>query len=434
MPTRRQLIQKISLNASAATVTFSNIPQNYTDLQLLVSARSDYSGDYGSWATLNPNGDTANVTGRVLYNSASAGLSATYASGNAGYVWINSSLQTANTFANSAVYIPNYCSSVNKTWSVYAVQESNGAAQSSIITASFLWNSTAAITSITLDPQSTSNFAANSTFYLYGITQVPIIRGGTVTIPGDGFKYHTFTSTSTLQVIERGDVECLVLAGGGAGGPRDGGDLTRGGGGGGAGGFLSTKQNLSPQTYSISVGGGGALNSNGTNSTAFGLTAIGGGRGGTGLSYAGANGGSGGGGAAGGSGSGYYNPGSGTAGQGNSGGGGPTGGGLGGGGGGGAGAVGGTQAATAYNGGPGGAGLLWKNNITYYAGGGGGGAGGSTTPGVGGIGGGGSGSLTNLVDGTSGTVNTGGGGGGGGTNGGLGGSGIVIIRYPYDGN
>jgi hypothetical protein len=40
--------------------------------------------------------------------------------------------------------------------------------------------------------------------------------GGTVTTPGDGYKYWTFNSSGTLTVISPGTVEYLVVAGGGA--------------------------------------------------------------------------------------------------------------------------------------------------------------------------------------------------------------------------
>ena len=63
--------------------------------------------------------------------------------------------------------------------------------------------------------------------------------GGTVTEPGDGYKYHAYTqtgSTYTFSVTSVGfqaSIELLVVAGGGGGGGSHG-----GGGGGGAGGVV----------------------------------------------------------------------------------------------------------------------------------------------------------------------------------------------------
>lgn len=214
-------------------------------------------------------------------------------------------------------------------------------------------------------------------------------------------------------------VEYLIVAGGGGGGSSF-------GGGGGAGGYLTSTVTANTGTaYSIVVGAGGAVVTNGSSSSGFSITATGGGAGGNGNSTTGA-------GAAGGSGGGSTgnstgtinalntNAGAGTAGQGNRGGyGSRTAGSDSGGGGGGAGAVGNnnTGSATAS----GGVGLNWLSLGTFYAGGGGAGSC------AGGTGGGGAGSPTT---GTAGTANTGGGGGAAqsGT-GGAGGSGIVIIRY-----
>lgn len=67
--------------------------------------------------------------------------------------------------------------------------------------------------------------------------------------------------------------EYLIVAGGGGSG-------ANGGGGGGAGGLLSGSTTLAPgSTYTFTVGAGGGYFSQGSNTVAFGLTAIGGGRG-----------------------------------------------------------------------------------------------------------------------------------------------------------
>jgi hypothetical protein len=112
-----------------------------------------------------------------------------------------------------------------------------------------------------------------------------VATGGTVTEPGNGYKYHTFTSLGNFVVSGRGDVECLVVAGGGgAGAPL--------GSGGGAGGLVHHSSfAVTIGTYSIEVGGGGAgatgpgtpgVNTTGTKggpSTFGGMTADGGGGG-----------------------------------------------------------------------------------------------------------------------------------------------------------
>ena len=136
--------------------------------------------------------------------------------------------------------------------------------------------------------------------------------GGDTDIIGN-YTIHVFKTSGTLTLAGSGFVDVLIVAGGGGGGWR-----VKGGGGGGAGGLIYLiNQTVSGGTYNITVGNGGAGNTNGGHSSIIGpsmtLTAVGGGRGGGGNS-SGASGGSGGGG---GSDTSPGAGGSGTSGQGN---------------------------------------------------------------------------------------------------------------------
>ena len=304
-----------------------------------------------------------------------------------------------------------------------------------------------------------TNATANANVWVsLGVGATPEIgpiftaTGGTIVTSG-GYKYHTFTTSSSFVVaLSTKSVEYLSIAGGGSGGHGAGGSYMAGGGG--AGGVISSSFTASTGSYTITIGAGGAAPGgggdaqgiNGSNSTiALGgstiATAIGGGGGGRGDGGSsgrnGNAGGSGGGGGAGDSGSG----GAGTSGQGNAGGNAQTSQPFGGGGGGGAGGVG----NNAYNSGNGstGAGGVGTNSYSawatatstgdsgYYAGGGGtSGYSNASTAGAGGSGGGGDGVANGSIAG-SGQANTGGAGAsaqGAGASG-SGGSGIVIIRY-----
>ncbi len=266
------------------------------------------------------------------------------------------------------------------------------------------------------------------------------------TLNGTNWTAHIFKTagTTNLNVSVAGNVEVLVVGGGGGGNGGD--NANGGGGGGGAGGLIYTNFTAVVSNYTIAVGAGGlggtdgqytSTQRKGSDSTAFGFTAIGGGGGarfsGQVSPWTGGNGGSGGGGYRSGSAEGTN-----TVGQGSNGGkAGNNGSNDGGGGGGGAGAAGSNGTTTV--GGKGGNGLAYDISgvMTNYAGGGGGGAdtGGASTGGLGGGGAGGANSAS--AKGTAGTDGTGGGGGGGGvwttSTGGLGGSGIVIVRYVTPG-
>jgi len=242
----------------------------------------------------------------------------------------------------------------------------------------------------------------------------------------------TFDSTGTFSVTgTSGSIAILVVAGGGGGGSSEG---ALSGGGGGGGFIYNGVYPVTAQSYSVTVGGGGAGGGpgsngvpgvNGANSIFDAITANGGGGGGGQNAACAGNGGSGGGG-----GELCTTAGAGTAGQGNNGGTGFSG--QGGGGGGGAGAVG-----HVGRDGDGGAGLssTITGSTVFYAGGGGGSSAFSGGTGAGGIGGGGSAPIGGGPPGNPGTPNTGGGGSGTNSNsGGNGGSGIVIISYNALGN
>lgn len=244
------------------------------------------------------------------------------------------------------------------------------------------------------------------------------------------------------------EIDLLVVAGGGGGGRawyNVGGSVNLSGGAGGAGEFLSvTGQEIElSSNYTVTVGAGGGVGSNGSNSrlltsagqsAAFDYSCNGGGYGARRATSAN-SGGSGGGGCDGQTAAGSSVKNEEAFGSlGNSGGTGyRSGSNAGGGGGGGAGATGsdgGTNGYSGNSGGDGGDGFassITGSSVTYAGGGGGGYYYGSS--GTGGSGGSGGGGAANV----SGTANTGGGGGGGvgsSGGGGAGGSGVVIIKYP----
>jgi len=436
MPNTLIPIQSYTLGSSAASVTFSNIPQNYTDLKIVISGRDSSSAgtsDAGYSFTILPNGLTSNIVQRSMFLG---GSGVSNFADTSMFNPIAMSADTANSFSNVEIYIQNYTSSNFKTFSIDGVTELN-AGVAAIRISSGLWSQTTAISSLQLNAFST--WTAGSTFTLYGISNGVKATGGTLTVAG-GYAYHTFTSTgSFLPSQQIKGAEILVVAGGGGGGSRQ-------GGGGGAGGLVySNSQTLNAgNAYTAMIGSGGAgatsgsgaTGSNGTNSQFASLTqSIGGGGGGGENLSAVTPGGSGGG-----AGQGVSQTGSaGTFGQGFAGG--DSGNNLGSAGGGGAGAVG-----TRTSGGIGLANYSVFGSVTntgqsvggvvYYAGGGGPGYG-SRPGGLGGGGTGGAGDPSGTA-GTAGTANTGGGGGGGGASagtgfaGGTGGSGIVIVRYRLD--
>ena len=428
------VIQTITLTSTASSITFSNIPQNYTDLKLVFSCRSN--GSTTATAGIAAfNGSTSNFTTRYIYGTGATTVSTT---GSNEIGSMPAANFTTSAFSNTEVVISNYTTSNNKSYFVNTATENNATEAYNYMFAG-LWSSSAAITSITYSP-STGSFISGSTFTLYGISGGAKATGGTITGSGN-YIYHTFTSSGSFIPTEKiSNAEVFILSGGGGGGYWN-------AGGGGAGGInVYTNQTLNAASnYLVIIGSGGAGSTTngvkgvtGVSSQFVSLTADAGGGGGSNASESGASGASGGGAAGvssgsstGGSATNGYSGGAGYAGSPYSGGGGGGSGGQG-------------VAGASTSGGAGGVGIssygysyLFPTNSGingYIAAGGGGAIYNTGTVGQGGQGGGGNGGNPSSTNGVAATANTGSGGGGAAYpgNGGAGGSGLVIIRYPVN--
>jgi hypothetical protein len=438
------LIQKTTVgSAGAASITFSSIPQTFTDLVVKLSLRGTQANVNQS-TTISFNGSSSNFTAKRLYGSGAAAASDT-----------NITLEgagataTASTFSNQEVYIPNYTSTTNaKSFSVDDVSENNGTTAYALLTAG-LWNpgTQAAITSITFTAIA-NTFVQYTSASLYGVAKQgvtpvagPKASGGDIVVNDGTYWYHLFANSGTFAPLGTLTADITSCGGGGGGGNN--------GAGGGGGGELDiwSSNSLSASAYAVTIGAGGVGSTTngarGTNggTSSFGslVTSLGGGNGGGALDPNGATGGSGGGGsgnaspagtAGGASGSNTFAGGAGSF----------TASAYGAGGGGGATAAG--SAGTGSAGGNGGAGYTLTSISSYLtsanlpiftgmtvinSGGGGAGAGTAGTAGTGGGNGQTSGNAASAV-----SFGSGGGGGGilGATRyGGNGYAGIVIIRY-----
>jgi hypothetical protein len=419
-------LQSVVLTSATSSVTFSGIDQSYSDLILTCNSqittgtptiRLQFNSDTGS-----------NYSATIVYGDGSSPGSvrvSNEASVNSGICLVE--------FGSTTIHINNYSNTTTyKTvlCNYRGITAAYGEAGAKV----GLWRNTAAISTITIFP-STSTFAAGSTFSLYGIKSgAPQALGGDLVTTDGNYWYHTFRSTQTFTPLKTLSVDYLVVAGGGGGGGHN-------AGGGGAGGLRSTVTATggggsleSPTSvfggtsYAITVGAGGAGGQDargtaGSNSVFSTITSNGGaGGGGSNSGQPAVTGGSGGGGTQGVAGS------AGTANQGSAGGNSPTANNSGGGGGG-AGATG--SPSSGVNGGNGGNGVATSisgSSVTYAGGGGGSSFAGSQ--GSGGSGGGGNAAYDSGAG--AGTVNLGGGGGASNRTtsaAGAGGSGIVIVRY-----
>ena len=151
-------------SGGVANISFTGIPQTYTDLVIYLSTRASGASDS---IGLDFNSSGTSYTYRYLLgNGTTASSSGGSSSSTLGGRQPESTF-TANTFGNVSFYIPNYTSANYKSVSIDAVSENNATAAMAQLTAS-LWSNTSPINSITIAPGS-GNFVQYSTATLYGI-------------------------------------------------------------------------------------------------------------------------------------------------------------------------------------------------------------------------------------------------------------------------
>jgi hypothetical protein len=165
-----QIIQHQELASSQASITFSSIPQTFTDLYLVISGRLSAANSEGLFIEFN--GVTSGYSARDLYGTGSSAASSTNPFGITSKLFVGSqasTAQTSNTFGVTTAYIPNYTSSNQKSVSADNIYENNATAAGMDVLAG-LWTGTGAITSIVITSNN-GNLVQYSSATLYGITK-----------------------------------------------------------------------------------------------------------------------------------------------------------------------------------------------------------------------------------------------------------------------
>jgi hypothetical protein len=157
------------LLSSTSGVSFTNIPQTYTHLQIRALVRTSRSDATTDVLTFTFNGDGANnyATHGLIGNGTSASAYGYTPYATPIYLdGLPSSTATANTFGTGVIDILDY-TNTNKYKTVRALggADYNGSGQVRLV--SGVWLNTAAVTSITFG--SVGSYLANSSFALYGI-------------------------------------------------------------------------------------------------------------------------------------------------------------------------------------------------------------------------------------------------------------------------
>ena len=158
-------ISTTTVGTAAQTVTLSSIPSTYTDLVVVVNAFSSIQSDlYVSF-----NGDSASNYSRTTLWGDGTSAGSTRITRADGYAFMILTYYGAVTTTQGAsvhtINIMNYSNTTtNKT-----VLARPSTASVGVDATVGMWNSTAAINSMTFDLASTRTFSVGSTFTIYGI-------------------------------------------------------------------------------------------------------------------------------------------------------------------------------------------------------------------------------------------------------------------------
>ena len=157
------LIQSQTLGSATASVTFSSIPQGYTDLILVISGRvSSTTGNNNSGLRFNGDSGTNYSMTRIAGDGTSATSDRVANTSYAGWALVANS--SVSEFTPVIYNIQDYSNSTT-----YKTIMGRGNWASLIVTAvTSLWRSTSAITSIEVI-QTGTNWVTGSNFKLYGI-------------------------------------------------------------------------------------------------------------------------------------------------------------------------------------------------------------------------------------------------------------------------
>ena len=163
---------KTFTTSTAGAFTFNNIPQQYTDLMVAASTRTDAAAFVTQYFVL-PNTDTTNIASyQLMLNSGSSAISSRAA--NTSFLpmaVIPGSSSTSGLFGNAEWWFNNYSSTTKfKSMMCHSVSERDSSTNFGLQVAGGTYRTNTAITNLYF-PVS-GNFITGSTFTLYGVIRL----------------------------------------------------------------------------------------------------------------------------------------------------------------------------------------------------------------------------------------------------------------------
>jgi len=162
---------QVAGSGGVASLVFSTIPNTYTDLVIYLSLRNANQVTGGiQRCRVQINSITTGYDNRLLFALAVGTPTAGTLTDQISAHYSNGTDATSGYWSNSTVYISNYANSLNKTFSVESVADSNNNNQGIMSLAGGILSNTAVITSLTVTQADGQNFLEHSTAYLYGVS------------------------------------------------------------------------------------------------------------------------------------------------------------------------------------------------------------------------------------------------------------------------
>jgi len=164
-------IATTTLGSTTASITFSSIPQTYTHLQIRGISRCNRAVSFASSLQVQFNGDTGSNYWQYHYVYGDGASTGTGAGSLTTQALVGGSLgssSTANTFATQVIDILDY-RNTNKYKVIRSLDGNDTNGAGGIYLNSANWNSTSAITSLTIYPTVSFSFLQYSSYALYGV-------------------------------------------------------------------------------------------------------------------------------------------------------------------------------------------------------------------------------------------------------------------------
>lgn len=161
-----EYINSLVLSTSAASVTFSNIPQHYQDLIIILHARSTSTNSADAvMGTINSDNSNSYSGTRLFGDGSSAGSNRASNASTIEWGRLQTSVSSNTSFSVLEINIFNYINS-----EVFKNILTSSTTNTNVVdSASRLWRSTSPINTLFFSTATESGFIAGSTFTLWGV-------------------------------------------------------------------------------------------------------------------------------------------------------------------------------------------------------------------------------------------------------------------------